>query len=74
LEGKAREGDALGNKDFEKLSPLSGNLEVHAHIHGWTHAQKRPEKALGSYLWLTSGSAGARSEGLGQVVICLAKC
>ena len=28
----------------------------------------------GTYLWLTSGSAGARSEGLWQVVICLAEC
>lgn len=34
----------MGNKGFEKLSHICGNLEAHLHAQNWVHAQERPEK------------------------------
>lgn len=43
-------------KGFEKLQPISGNLQ------GCAHAQERPEKTLSSHLWLPWCSVQAEVE------------
>lgn len=41
------------NKNFVKLSPISGTLEAHTHAQSRVYAQKRPEKALIFHFYLT---------------------
>lgn len=47
--GMAGEGDASGNKGFEKPLHILGNLEDHIHAQGWKNGQNKPEKTLGSH-------------------------
>lgn len=42
----------MGQKDFEKLPHILGNLEGHANVRVWMHVRKTPKKNLCSLLWL----------------------
>lgn len=43
----------MGEKSFEKLLCIPGNLEGHMYAQGCADAQERSEKVVSSRLWLT---------------------
>lgn len=64
----------LGNKSFEKLPHIPGNLESHAHATGKVHVQQRPEKAPGPQLPLTVKACTSSGKYKGRAVNFLAEC